>query len=737
MQEMGTGRGSRAGEGGRRDRCGDEGRNEDDPPEDAKKEELEDAKKEDESTEGEPKYTRGKSARLRERSVKTASLLPPPPASAAHHRKHVPNTSKIELSAESTATKRKEQMKDEREPEPELGPAIASTCFIAFCEHSPLHSNLEGSDTEDDVAPGAAVFERHAFASGPSAASGATRAKAKAAASDTESLQDDGPRRPVTRAAAKQEEQEEKAEEVEEAFASRPSAASRATRAKAKVERTLKQGRASREAEKEEEEDEGEEDEAGDEEEEGAGAIRRSARLRGVAATPTQARGSLETKRQAAFETESLEDGPPPRRRLVGIAPRGQHPPVRRTVPPVSSSSEASSEEVILRSRPNRRPVTRAKSKKAVDRSDSDFHTNSLEESESEDLAGTDLEERQAVPAPLGAKTLLKRARARSMQAKAQESATESLEQDEQQDEPGAVNGKVEVLIARRPRRRRSSAAETQRIPKEEFLEGSKGSSGSSESSSSSSSSREPEEKRRRLEQKKARRGLKEASELVQRLLRQSSGKQENDFSNPAADGADGHASAAGSACPAKPTSANGGLKLEPLLVANVSDILRKALEKGDRAAEGLAEDPESSAKLGQALAIALAAESTSERDYKTRARSLSFNLSRNKDLRLKLFSAEVKPEEVVSLDVWDLATDALKEERVQERDKSLKEVIIPNDSCTGWRKPDNGNEEKVHFKDALHPSIAPPSLTGIGTDIEDARAAGDPHDETTFLQPS
>ncbi|CAE8633620.1 unnamed protein product, partial [Polarella glacialis] len=49
----------------------------------------------------------------------------------------------------------------------------------------------------------------------------------------------------------------------------------------------------------------------------------------------------------------------------------------------------------------------------------------------------------------------------------------------------------------------------------------------------------------------------------------------------------------------------------------------------------------EGASELAERLAEALAADSKTERDFKTRARSLSFNMRDNKDLREKLLSPD------------------------------------------------------------------------------------------------
>lgn len=64
-------------------------------------------------------------------------------------------------------------------------------------------------------------------------------------------------------------------------------------------------------------------------------------------------------------------------------------------------------------------------------------------------------------------------------------------------------------------------------------------------------------------------------------------------------------------------------------------------------------------------------------RDYRTRARSLAFNLRRNEDLRGMILGSQLSADKVVRMNVWELARKDLQEERVQSRDKYFRQEVV------------------------------------------------------------
>mmetsp|Transcript_16238 Transcript_16238/g.28372 ORF Transcript_16238/g.28372 Transcript_16238/m.28372 type:complete len:351 (+) Transcript_16238:62-1114(+) len=125
-------------------------------------------------------------------------------------------------------------------------------------------------------------------------------------------------------------------------------------------------------------------------------------------------------------------------------------------------------------------------------------------------------------------------------------------------------------------------------------------------------------------------------------------------------------------------------LQIDAALQRRVAEIFRGALS--------VSAGKVSSATLAatsQGLAGALEAVSQSERDFKTRARSLSFNLRDNQDLRQSILSGKKALDEVVRAPSWDLARKELQEERKQERDKYFREEIVgAGDHGIGWKMP-------------------------------------------------
>ncbi|CAK0829967.1 unnamed protein product [Prorocentrum cordatum] len=126
-----------------------------------------------------------------------------------------------------------------------------------------------------------------------------------------------------------------------------------------------------------------------------------------------------------------------------------------------------------------------------------------------------------------------------------------------------------------------------------------------------------------------------------------------------------------------------------------VEDLLRRALSVSAQAAP--MEDEEAAAagaarRLEEAL---VEASEGNERDYKTRARGLAFNLRQNEELRGSLISGGATAEKVVGLHSWDMAREEVKEERRQELDKYFREEILSlNDPGLGWR-PQPGAEAR------------------------------------------
>eukprot|EP00747_Dinoflagellata_sp_TGD_P164030 gnl/TRDRNA2_/TRDRNA2_183414_c0_seq1.p1 gnl/TRDRNA2_/TRDRNA2_183414_c0~~gnl/TRDRNA2_/TRDRNA2_183414_c0_seq1.p1 ORF type:complete len:642 (-),score=143.45 gnl/TRDRNA2_/TRDRNA2_183414_c0_seq1:69-1994(-) len=76
-------------------------------------------------------------------------------------------------------------------------------------------------------------------------------------------------------------------------------------------------------------------------------------------------------------------------------------------------------------------------------------------------------------------------------------------------------------------------------------------------------------------------------------------------------------------------------------------------------------------------------------RIYKTRARSLSFNIRENAELRDKLLSGKIDVDQVTGMNTWDLARKELQEERKLRRERYYKEEVVSlNDPGPGRRPP-------------------------------------------------
>lgn len=75
--------------------------------------------------------------------------------------------------------------------------------------------------------------------------------------------------------------------------------------------------------------------------------------------------------------------------------------------------------------------------------------------------------------------------------------------------------------------------------------------------------------------------------------------------------------------------------------------------------------------------AAAASADDAGSRDYKTRARMLSFNLRKNNHLRTQLLSGEVAANEVVSRHAWDLAQEQIREDRRRELERFYREEVV------------------------------------------------------------